>query len=213
MARTAAKHRAIDLLRRERMLARKHQDLSYEFELDQLRDTDKLAAGAEAHIEDDLLRLIFIACHPLLSTDARTALTLRLQSEDVVEAEIREYLMKRVRPLPEPKSAAEWTADEKRLRKHLLENVIFHGWPKEWVDSPPKFDDLGLIPSGKGYRLRKLRYEIVPGFLTTALLREPENPRGKCRATINVNGHDPSGKAAKYVQKHSINNALQARYA
>jgi len=145
--------------------------------------------------------------------ETETALTLRLQSEDVVEAEIREYLMKRVRPLPEPKSAAEWTADEKRLRKHLLENVIFHGWPKEWVDSPPKFEDLGLIPSGKGYRLRKLRYEIVPGFLTTALLREPENPSGKCPATINVNGHDPSGKAAKYEQKRCINNALQGMYA
>jgi len=145
--------------------------------------------------------------------EARTALTLRLQAEDVVEAEIREYLMKRVRPLPKPKTAAEWTSDEKRRRKHLLDNVIFHGWPKEWVDSPPQFEDLGLIPTGKGYRMRKLRYEIVPGFFTTALLREPENPGPKCPATINVNGHDPGGKAAKYEQKRCINNAFQGMYA
>jgi len=142
-----------------------------------------------------------------------TALTLKLQTPDVVEAEIREYLMKRVRPLPQPKSAAEWTAQEKRLRKHLLESVIFHGWPQEWVNSSPKFEDLGLVPTGKGYRMRKLRYEIVPGFFTTALLREPENPAPKCPATINVNGHDPNGKATKYEQKRCINNALQGMYA
>ncbi len=145
--------------------------------------------------------------------DLGTALTLRLQTEDVVEAEIREYLMKRVSPLPKPKGAAEWTAEQNRLRKHLLANVIFHGWPNEWVEAPPKFEDLGLLPSGKGYRLRKLRYEIVPGFVTTALLREPANPAAKCPATINVNGHDPGGKAAKYEQKRCINNALQGMYA
>ncbi len=142
-----------------------------------------------------------------------TVLKLRLQSEDVVESQIREYLMSRVRPLPQPKSAKQWTGDEKRLRKHLLDDVIFHGWPEEWVTSQPKFEDLGLIPSGQGYRQRKLRYEIVPGFFTTAILREPENPGAKCPATINLNGHDPSGKAAKYEQKRCINNALQGMYA
>jgi len=142
-----------------------------------------------------------------------TVLKLRLQSEDVVESQIREYLMNRVRPLPKPKNASEWTSEEKRLRKHLLDNVIFHGWPEEWVTSQPKFEDLGPIPSGKGYRQRKLRYEIVPGFFTTAILREPESPSSKCPATINVNGHDPNGKATKYEQKRCINNALQGMYA
>jgi dienelactone hydrolase len=142
-----------------------------------------------------------------------TVLKLRLQSEDVVESQIREYLMNGVRPLPHPKSASEWTTDEKRLRKHLLETVIYYGWPKEWVNELPKFEDLGLIPSGKGYRQRKLRYEVIPGLFTTAILREPESPNGKCPATINLNGHDPGGKAAKYEQKRCINNALQGMYA
>jgi hypothetical protein len=142
-----------------------------------------------------------------------TVLKLRLQTEDAVDYQIREYLMTRVPPLPNPKTAAEWAAEQKRLRKHLLEDVIFHGWPKEWVNSPPKFEDLGLIPSGKGYRLRKLRYEIVPGFQTVALLYEPENPSGKVPATINLNGHAPNGKAAEYKQKRCINNALQGMYA
>jgi len=138
---------------------------------------------------------------------------LRLQSEDVVDFQVREYLMKRVAALPSPKTAAEWTAEQKRLRKHLQEDVIFYGWPKEWVDAPPKFEDLGLIPSGKGYRLRKLRYEIVPGLATTALLYEPEKPNGKVPATINLNGHAANGKAADYKQKRCVNNALQGMYA
>jgi hypothetical protein len=142
-----------------------------------------------------------------------TVLTLRLLTEAVVESEIREYLLDRVPSLPKPKSAAEWTAKASALRKHLIENVIFHGWPKEWTDAPPKFEDVGLVASGKGYRTRKLRYEIVPGFVTSAILHEPENPNGKCPATINLNGHDPSGKAAKYEQKRCINNALQGIYA
>ena len=141
------------------------------------------------------------------------ALTLRLQTPDVVEFQIRNYLMKRVPALPQPKSAAEWSAQQQRLRKHLLEKVIFHGWPKPWIDARPKFEDHGLIPSGKGYRLRKLRYEIVPGFQSTALLYEPDNASGRVPATINLNGHDPSGKAAPYKQKRCINNALQGMFA
>ncbi|TLY90370.1 MAG: RNA polymerase sigma factor [Gammaproteobacteria bacterium] len=73
-----AKHRAIDHLRRERMLARKHEALGHELEMEQQLNGGKLEAGADDEIGDDLLRLMFIACHPLLSTEARTALTLRL---------------------------------------------------------------------------------------------------------------------------------------
>jgi dienelactone hydrolase len=148
-----------------------------------------------------------------VTSKVESILQLRLQTEEVVDYQVQEYLMKRVLPLPHPKTADQWTAQEKRLRRQLLEKVIFHGWPKEWVDAPTKFEDLGLIPSGKGYRTRKLRYQIVPGFFTTALLREPENPSGKCPATLNLNGHDSHGKSTEYEQKRCINNALQGMYA
>jgi len=72
-----ARHRAIDQLRRRRMLSRKHEALGYELEMQQ-SDEGMLAARAEEAVPDDLLRLMFIACHPLLSTEARTALTLKL---------------------------------------------------------------------------------------------------------------------------------------
>ncbi len=73
-----AKHRAIDRLRRSKLMQRKHEQLARELEDGQAE------AGAQAHaalddpIGDDLLRLVFIACHPVLSTQAQVALTLRL---------------------------------------------------------------------------------------------------------------------------------------
>jgi predicted RNA polymerase sigma factor len=70
-----AKHRAIDHLRRNKLLERKHEEIGRGLETQQEPDLD---AALDDDIGDDLLRLIFTACHPVLSTEARTALTLRL---------------------------------------------------------------------------------------------------------------------------------------
>ncbi|MBV9926194.1 MAG: RNA polymerase sigma factor [Acidobacteria bacterium] len=73
----AAKHRAVDLLRRRAMLDRKHEELGRELEALE-RTAPDFDAALDDPIGDDLLRLIFTACHPLLSKEARAALTLRL---------------------------------------------------------------------------------------------------------------------------------------
>jgi RNA polymerase sigma factor (sigma-70 family) len=73
-----AKHRAIDRLRRDRMLERKHDMVGVELEAQLERATPDLDAAIDDHVGDDLLRLVFISCHPVLSTEARVALTLRL---------------------------------------------------------------------------------------------------------------------------------------
>jgi RNA polymerase sigma-70 factor (ECF subfamily) len=75
-----AKHRALNSLRRGKMLERKHQELGHALEADASRErvADELAARLDDSVGDDLLRLVFIACHPVLSTEARVALTLRL---------------------------------------------------------------------------------------------------------------------------------------
>ena len=118
--------------------------------------------------------------------------------------QLRQYVLRRVAKPPAPTSAEQWTAESASLRKRLLNEVVFHGWPREWVDAPPKFEELGVI-AGNGYRIRKLRYEIVPGFQSVALLYEPENPHGKLPAVLNVNGHvGPPGKAVEYKQKRCI---------
>ena len=72
-----AKHRALDLLRRRQMLDRKHEELGRELEAQELTVPD-FNAALDDDIGDDLLRLMFIACHPVLSSEARVALTLRL---------------------------------------------------------------------------------------------------------------------------------------
>lgn len=72
------KHRALDLVRRRTMLERKHAQLGHELETRQEEAVAGLDAELDDPIGDDLLRLMFTTCHPLLSTEARVALTLRL---------------------------------------------------------------------------------------------------------------------------------------
>ena len=73
----AAKNRAIDFFRRNQRLERKHDELGRELEARQMAVPD-LDSALDDHIGDDLLRLIFVSCHPVLSSEARVALTLRL---------------------------------------------------------------------------------------------------------------------------------------
>jgi RNA polymerase sigma factor (sigma-70 family) len=73
-----AKRRAIDLFRRNKLLERKHEELDREFELQQELASWDPEAALDDDIGDDLLRLIFTSCHPILSSEARAALTLRL---------------------------------------------------------------------------------------------------------------------------------------
>jgi RNA polymerase sigma-70 factor (ECF subfamily) len=88
-----AKHRAIDLLRRRTRLERKHQQLGYELEVQQELAVPKLDAAIDDHVGDDLLRLMFTACHPVLSTEARVALTLRLLGGLTTEEIARAFLV------------------------------------------------------------------------------------------------------------------------
>jgi RNA polymerase sigma factor (sigma-70 family) len=73
-----AKRRSIDLIRRRAVLAHKHEEIGRELEIQQDLVVAERDAATDDDVGDDLLRLVFIACHPILSTDARVALTLRL---------------------------------------------------------------------------------------------------------------------------------------
>lgn len=88
-----AKHRAIDLLRRTKLLERKHEELGREMEVErELAMLDRDAALDDG-FGDDLLRLVFISCHPVLSTEARVALTLRLLGGLTTEEIARAFLV------------------------------------------------------------------------------------------------------------------------
>lgn len=88
-----AKHRAIDRLRRSKLQQRKHEELGHELEREWEDATAKLEAAMDDDIGDDLLRLVFTACHPLLSMEARVALTLRLLGGLTTDEIARAYLV------------------------------------------------------------------------------------------------------------------------
>src|SRR5207249_965968 len=75
---TAAKHRAIDLFRRNKLLERKHEELGYAIDMERQTAVADFEPAHDDDVGDDLLRLVFTACHPVLSTEARVALTLRM---------------------------------------------------------------------------------------------------------------------------------------
>src|SRR4051812_4336982 len=85
-----AKHRAIDSVRRKGTLERKYEQLGRELEVQQGTAAPDLEAAIDDDIGDDLLRLVFTTCHPVLSTEARVALTLRLlgglKTEEIARA-------------------------------------------------------------------------------------------------------------------------------
>ena len=89
----AAKRRAIDQFRRSRMLERKHEQLGHELEAGQDTQVPDLDAAPDDDVGDDVLRLMFIACHPVLPEDARTALTLRLLGGLTTEEIARAFLV------------------------------------------------------------------------------------------------------------------------
>ena len=95
-----AKRRAIDELRRTKRLTRKHEELGHVLEADALSDREGLLKSLEQKLDDDvgddLLRLLFIACHPALSLEARAALTLRLLGGLTTDEIARAFLV------PEP---------------------------------------------------------------------------------------------------------------
>jgi RNA polymerase sigma factor (sigma-70 family) len=88
-----AKNRAIDELRRREMLERKHRELGLEIETAAATTEADLAAAIDEGVDDDVLRLMLVACHPVLSTEARVALTLRLLGGLTTEEIARAFLV------------------------------------------------------------------------------------------------------------------------
>ena len=105
----AAKHRAIDHFRRNKLLERKHEELGHELKVQQEAAVADFDAAIDDDIGDDLLRLVFTACHPVLSSEARVALTLRLLGGLTTEEIARAFLV------PEPTVAQRIVRAKKTL--------------------------------------------------------------------------------------------------
>ncbi len=110
----AAKHRAIDSLRRKKLLERKHAEIGRELEVEQETGGPDLDAALDDDIGDDLLRLMFTACHPALSIDASVALTLRLLGGLTTDEIARAFLV------PEPTMAQRIVRAKRTLAKERV---------------------------------------------------------------------------------------------
>jgi len=106
-----AKHRAIDLFRRGKLLERKHVEVGHELRAREESPERELDAAIDDHVGDDLLGLIFTTCHPVLSTEARVALTLRLLGGLTTEEIARAFLV------PEPTIAQRIVRAKRTLRE------------------------------------------------------------------------------------------------
>ena len=125
---------------------------------------------------------------------------------DRTQQEVEEFLTPRVPAMPNVLRRAEWEVEAERIRRGVLENVVYRGEARRWREATMGVVWAGTVEGGPGYRIRKVRFEAVPGLWIPALLYEPESPKGKVPVHLAVNGHDRrNGKAAEYKQMRCIN--------
>ena len=128
-------------------------------------------------------------------------------------AEVQHFVATRIPLMTEVRDAREWAERATAYRDDVLSRVIFRGEAARWRSLPTRPEWLGTIDGGPGYRIKKLRFEAVPGLWVPALLYEPTDLRGPAPVVLNVNGHDPDGKAAASKQLRCINLAKNGMIA
>ena len=136
-----------------------------------------------------------------LSQSLSRSLLSLAQSKD----EVRSYVAARIPSLETADSKREWLKEATRLREQFLDEVVFQGVAAAWRDAESKVEWFDTIDEGKGYRIKKFRYEALPNFWIPGLLYEPETLTAKMPVMINPNGHHRGGKAMPYKQRRCIN--------
>jgi RNA polymerase sigma factor (sigma-70 family) len=170
-----AKRRAIDVLRRGKRLDRKHEELAHELEA---RDEERRAAAApdareENDLGDDLLRLIFTACHPVLSPEARVALTLRLlgglTTDEIArafltpETTIAQRIVRAKRTLAEAGVAFEVPADAERAARLSSVLEVLYLVFNEGYSATAGDDWMRPTLCDEALRLGRILAELAPG--------------------------------------------------
>ncbi len=114
--------------------------------------------------------------------------------KELVLAEVQRVCESRIAALGDFQSVEEWDRYAAQLRQSILEQIVFRGTPPEWRNHPVRVEWFEELPAGEGYRIRKLRYEALPGLWIPAILYVPAKVTGKVPAVLNINGHTPLGK-------------------
>jgi hypothetical protein len=139
--------------------------------------------------------------------DLSELLAKTILSKDAALKEVQAFCEARIPKMPEVTDLKAWERTAEQLRRDVLEKVIYRGQAAAWRDAKLGLEWLGEIEGGPGYKMKKLRYEALPGLWVPALLYEPEKLEGKAPVAMAVNGHDGNGKAADYKQVRCINMA------
>ena len=119
--------------------------------------------------------------------------------------DIRSYFRSIIPVASVPADLSSWQRDVAALRSQFLDQVVFAGRAAEWRDAPSRVEWLEWIDGGPGYRIRKLRYEALPGLWIPGLLYMPTGLSGPAPAMLHPVGHSPEGKAEVALQARCIN--------
>jgi RNA polymerase sigma factor (sigma-70 family) len=167
-----AKRRAIDLIRRKETYQRKLAELGHELEIDGDSVEDDVEAILEETIEDDLLRLVFTACHPVLTTDARVSLTLRLlgglKTDEIAraflapEATIAQRIVRAKRNLAKAEVAFEVPTGEELIKRLSSVLEVIYLIYNEGYSATAGDDWMRPSLCNEALRLGRLLAELLP---------------------------------------------------
>jgi len=129
------------------------------------------------------------------------------------EAEVQRFIKSHVPPLQVPNTAPQWEKKSAELRREILDQVVLRNVPFAWYKDKPQIVWGKVLETDEGYRIKKLKYEALPGLWVPALLYEPARVAGKVPGILNVNGHTVPGKSEEYEQIRCINLAKRGMLA
>ncbi|WP_291981235.1 hypothetical protein [Luteitalea sp.] len=154
------------------------------------------------------------------------ALSRPILAPDQTKIDTQVWTATQVPVLQVPATRGAWEAQARTLRQRLLDEVVYRGTARDWRTQTVKVEEFGVIEAD-GYRVRKIRFEAVPGLHVPALVYEPvltrtdrsesgPYPAGasqKIPVVLNFNGHEGTGMANAYHQARAINLAKKGLYA
>ncbi|BCS34995.1 xylan esterase [Luteitalea sp. TBR-22] len=147
------------------------------------------------------------------STQVDEALARPILAADQTRIDTQVWLASQVPVLQVPATRAAWDAKARELRQRVLDEVVYRGQAKAWRTQKAKVEEFGVIEAD-GYRVRKIRFEAVPGLHVPALIYEPARALDqKIPLVLNFNGHEGTGMANSYHQARCINLAKKGLYA
>lgn len=141
------------------------------------------------------------------------ALDCPILKEGEARTQIDMFVQARIPELKMSADAESWQRDADQLRQRVLDQVIFRGVPDEWRRAKPQVVWDETIATPHGYKLKKFRFEALPGLWIPAVLYEPDKIEGKIPVILNVNGHAITGKQTPYKQIRCINIAKRGMLA